>query len=267
MFVCLIVLVIALGMMLVEMKNPARKWPEVTGWWLRTLCLNACQIFFVWLAGVVWDEWMLEHRLWSADWLGVLGGTVIGYFAITFADYWWHRFRHDCPFLWRWLHQVHHSAQRIEVATAFYRSPLEILVSSILVGILLYLVLGLGVEAATYTLLVASIVQMFYHWNIATPYWLGYIVQRPESHCLHHQDGLHTYNFSDLPLWDMLFGTFVNPKKFAARCGFGQSEHRLVEMLVGIDVQKNENGVKKHSPAGSSLGNADSNGGKEVKNV
>ncbi len=68
-------------------------------------------------------------------------------------------------------------------------------------------------------------------------YWLGFVFQRPESHCVHHQDGVHRYNFSDLPVWDMLFGTFRNPRAFDADCGFGpDGEHRLGEMLRGVDV-------------------------------
>jgi len=59
--------------------------------------------------------------------------------------------------------------------------------------------------------------------GVRTPYWVGYIVQRPESHCIHHQEGMHAYNFSDLPLWDILFGSFRNPRRGQARCGFGPS--------------------------------------------
>ena len=70
-----------------------------------------------------------------------------------------------------------------------------------------------------------------------TPYWLGYLFQRPESHCVHHQEGVHSYNYADLPLWDMLFGTFRNPKSCEARCGFGPArEHAAAEMLAGVDV-------------------------------
>ena len=69
-----------------------------------------------------------------------------------------------------------------------------------------------------------------------TPYWLGFIFQRPESHCIHHQAGLHSYNYADLPLWDILFGTFRNPRAWQERCGFGDGEHRLSEMLRGVDV-------------------------------
>jgi sterol desaturase/sphingolipid hydroxylase (fatty acid hydroxylase superfamily) len=81
--------------------------------------------------------------------------------------------------------------------------------------------------------------ELFYHWNVKTPHWLGYIFQRPESHCVHHQEGVHSFNYADLPLWDMLFGTFRNPRTWEARCGFGaENEHRLLEMLFGVDVNK-----------------------------
>jgi sterol desaturase/sphingolipid hydroxylase (fatty acid hydroxylase superfamily) len=54
---------------------------------------------------------------------------------------------------------------------------------------------------------------------------------------VHHQEGVHSFNYSDLPLWDMLFGTFRNPRTFDARCGFGiEGESRLGEMLLGVDV-------------------------------
>jgi sterol desaturase/sphingolipid hydroxylase (fatty acid hydroxylase superfamily) len=50
---------------------------------------------------------------------------------------------------------------------------------------------------------------------------------------------VHSYNYADLPLWDMLFGTFRNPRHWEARCGFGPvNEHRLREMLFGVDVNK-----------------------------
>jgi sterol desaturase/sphingolipid hydroxylase (fatty acid hydroxylase superfamily) len=53
---------------------------------------------------------------------------------------------------------------------------------------------------------------------------------------VHHQAGLHAYNYSDLPLWDALFGTLRNPRRWSERCGFGAAEHRLGEMLAGVDV-------------------------------
>ncbi|MFN0119704.1 MAG: sterol desaturase family protein [Blastocatellia bacterium] len=236
MFIPLVVIVCALILIAVECLAPGRQWPVVRGWWARVALLNAGQAAVVWLAGVVWDGWMLRNRPWSADGLGDAGGALPGYFVITFVYYWWHRWRHEIGFLWRWFHQTHHSPARIEVITSFYKHPFELIANSLLISAILYLVAGLGPRAATGALLISAIAELFYHWNVRTPYWLGFVIQRPESHCVHHQAGLHTYNFADLPLWDMLFGTFRNPREWHAQCGFGENEHRLAEMLRGVDV-------------------------------
>jgi sterol desaturase/sphingolipid hydroxylase (fatty acid hydroxylase superfamily) len=197
------------------------------------------QIGTVWLAGVAWDGWLLRLRPpWheSVDALGI-SGTAIGYVAITFIYYWWHRARHEVPFLWRWFHQVHHSPQRIEVITSFYKHPFELVANGILSSAILYLLVGLGPRAATLAVLLTGLAELFYHWNVRTPYWLGFVLQRPESHCVHHQEGLHSFNFADLPVWDMLFGTFRNPRTWTSRCGFGAAcEARLGAMLAGVDV-------------------------------
>jgi sterol desaturase/sphingolipid hydroxylase (fatty acid hydroxylase superfamily) len=179
---------------------------------------------------------MQRHRPWSADGLGVVGGAVLGYLVITFIYYWWHRWRHEVAFLWRWIHQVHHSPQRIEIITSFYKHPLEIAVNGVLSSAIVYLLVGIGPEAAGLAVLATGLAEFFYHWNVSTPYWLGFIIQRPESHCIHHQTDLHSYNYGDLPLWDWLFGTLRNPRNWDAQCGFGQEENRLAQMLLGHDI-------------------------------
>jgi sterol desaturase/sphingolipid hydroxylase (fatty acid hydroxylase superfamily) len=74
---------------------------------------------------------------------------------------------------------------------------------------------------------------MFQHVNIKTPQWLGYIVQRPESHSVHHQRGLHAYNYGDLPIFDIIFGTFRNPKDWQEEAGFHPGSTRQIgEMLA-----------------------------------
>lgn len=235
----LIVLGFAAVMIAVEAARPGRSWPRVGGWWFRAALLNLCQVGTVWLSGVAWDRWMQRHRLWSIDSLGVAGGAAVGYVVITFIYYWWHRWRHESSFLWRWIHQVHHSPQRIEVITSFYKHPFELVVNGVLSSAILYLLVGVGPAAASLAVLLTGLAELFYHWNVRTPHWLGYIIQRPESHCIHHQEGLHSFNYADLPLWDMLFGTFRNPRDWRERCGFGpERELRLGEMLAGVDVYK-----------------------------
>lgn len=234
-----IVIVFGLAMIACERLAPGRAWPRVAGWWPRAIGLNAFQVGSVYLAGVAWDGWMLRHRPWSADALGVLGGALVGYLAITFVYYWWHRWRHQVDFLWRWLHQVHHSPQRIEIITSFYKHPFEILANAVLSSVILYLLVGVGAPAAALAVSITGLAELFYHWNVRTPWALGFFVQRPESHCVHHQEGLHSYNYADLPIWDMLFGTFHNPNRWSARCGFGRDgEQRLGDLLLGRDVNR-----------------------------
>jgi sterol desaturase/sphingolipid hydroxylase (fatty acid hydroxylase superfamily) len=91
----------------------------------------------------------------------------------------------------------------------------------------------------------SGVAELIYHWNVKTPHWLGYIFQRPESHCVHHQHGIHAFNYSDLPIWDMLFGTYRNPREWDGRCGFGPAgEYRLPEMLRGVDIHQAANASK-----------------------
>ncbi len=232
----LIVVLVGFAMMLVELRRPGRDWPAVRGWWLRAFFFSGIQAGAVFFAGVTWDGWFHAHRLWSAAALGDVGGSLVGYVVLTFVYYWWHRSRHEVPWLWQWFHQLHHSPQRIEVITSFYKHPFEIAANALLSSTVMYLLVGLTPAAAAGATLLTGLAELFYHWNVNSPHWLGYLIQRPESHCVHHEEGAHTHNYGDLPLWDILFGTFHNPRSFEGRCGFGDGEHRLGEMLKGEDV-------------------------------
>ncbi len=239
MLIAAVVFALGVVMLLAERVVPGRHWPQVRGWWTRAIALNLVQVASVYLAGVAYDGWLLRHRPWSADALGAWGGGVIGYLAITFVYYFWHRARHEVDFLWRWFHQVHHSPQRIEIITSFYKHPIEIAANGVLSSVIVYLGVGLGAEAAAAAVGLSGVAELFYHWNVRTPYWVGFLIQRPESHCVHHQEGLHRYNFADLPLWDMLGGTFRNPRDWRESCGFGdEAEHRLGDMLRGRDLTR-----------------------------
>jgi hypothetical protein len=60
---------------------------------------------------------------------------------------------------------------------------------------------------------------------------VGLIVQRRVEARLHH------CSYADLPFWDILFGTFRNPRVWDGRCGFGDGqEDRLIEILCRRDI-------------------------------
>jgi sterol desaturase/sphingolipid hydroxylase (fatty acid hydroxylase superfamily) len=234
-----VVLAAAIAMMVIERLRPGRLWPKVPGWWPRALLANSVQVGAIALAGVAWDPWLAQHRPWSADRLGLWGGALVGYLVHTFVYYWWHRGRHTFHLLWRWVHQFHHSPQRIEVVTSFYKHPLELFINGVLSSAILYGLLGLSPQMATLTMTINGLAELFYHWNVKTPFWIGYLIQRPESHCVHHQDGLHRHNYADLPVFDLVFGTFLNPRDWKGRCGFGpERELQVRALLSGRDVTR-----------------------------
>ncbi len=112
-------------------------------------------------------------------------------------------------------------------------------VNSIIGSLLVFTLLGLNLEAGGIYTLCTALGEFFYHTNIKTPQWIGYVFQRPEMHRIHHQYHKHTDNYGDIVWWDMLFGTYQNPKEFVASCGFdNDKEQRLVDMLKFGDVHK-----------------------------
>jgi sterol desaturase/sphingolipid hydroxylase (fatty acid hydroxylase superfamily) len=163
---------------------------------------------------------------------------LASFFCTSFIFYWWHRATHRFDTLWRHVHQLHHSARRIEALTAFFAHPLEAASAAVIGGFSSYIVLGGSGIAAAWALLFAGVFDLFLHADIQTPRWLGYLVQRPEMHRVHHAHEHHADNYG-LPLWDLLFGTWHNPRdgEPLRRCGFDDDKSdKLCEMLLGQDV-------------------------------
>ncbi len=151
--------------------------------------------------------------------------------------YAWHRTAHNVGFLWRGFHQMHHSPRRVDIAGSLVFHPLEMVVQVLLQLGATVIVLGIDPLAAALVGYLIAFNGFFQHWNVRTPQWLGYLIQRPESHCVHHRMGVHYYNYSDFPPWDMLFGTFRNPAKFMGECGFeGGADLKLGSILAFADV-------------------------------
>ena len=233
-----IVLSIGVGFLIVERLWPANDLPRVRAWYPRIVLINAIQGGILLLAGVTWDRWFGAAALLRLDGtMPALAQGVIAYVVSTFVYYWWHRWRHTSSFWWKVCHQLHHSPQRIEVLTSFYKHPVEISLNSILSAAIVYLLLGVSVEAAAWYTLFTAVAEFFYHWNIRTPAWLGPFFQRPESHRVHHKKNYHTNNYADLPIFDILFGTYENPRAPVKECGFAPDrEDRIDDMLAFRDL-------------------------------
>ena len=77
--------------------------------------------------------------------------------------------------------------------------------------VVMVFILGLDPAAMAIAGYLGAFCAMFQHWNMHTPAWVDWFIQRPEAHCQHHELGVHAFNYGNLTLWDRLFGTFRNP--------------------------------------------------------
>lgn len=235
-----IILAVFAACFLLERARPGWRLPSVKTWPFRVLLINAIQLGVVLLAGVTWERWLSSWSLFHLSHaVAPLWGGAIAYFVATFLFYWWHRWRHEHDILWVGFHQIHHSPQRLEVITSFYKHPGEMVVNSVIGSLLVYTLLGLSKEAAAIYTACTALGEFFYHTNVKTPHWIGYFFQRPEMHRIHHQYGRHKNNYGDITWWDMLFGTYENPREWNGTCGYDDpKEQRLGAMLAYRDVHK-----------------------------
>jgi hypothetical protein len=97
--------------------------------------------------------------------------------------------------------------------------------------------MGVSADAAALAGYLSFLAAVIQHLNVRTPQWLGWIIQRPEAHAVHHGRGVHAYNYGNFMLWDLLFGTFRNPKDFSEEQGFWPgASSKVGAMLLGHDL-------------------------------
>jgi sterol desaturase/sphingolipid hydroxylase (fatty acid hydroxylase superfamily) len=230
--VSLTVLGLYAALILLEALFPARPLPQVKGWKTRALVVFVFYFYLSSYLPLLWGETLAAYTLFDLQSLNPFVAAGIGVLIYELFVYVWHRTMHRVHWIWRSFHQMHHSAERLDSYGAFYFSPLDVIAFTFLTSLSLTVVVGLSAQAVTYVIYATTFLGVFQHLNIRTPQWLGYIVQRPESHSVHHGRGVHQYNYSDLPLFDILFGTFRNSKEFVSEAGFYDGASAKVPQIL-----------------------------------
>jgi sterol desaturase/sphingolipid hydroxylase (fatty acid hydroxylase superfamily) len=220
-----------------EALAPARALPAVKGWRLRGIAAFFAYLLVSTYLPLFWSEQLARFQFFDLTALGTWAGAVVGILVYEAGVYAWHRSMHAFRPLWRVFHQMHHSAERIDTYGAFWFSPFDMIGWTALSSLTLTLAVSLTPAAATVAMLAITFLGIFQHANVRTPRWLGYLIQRPESHSHHHERGVHARNYADLPIFDIAFGTFHNPRDFAPWTGFYDgASARIGDMLRFRDV-------------------------------
>ena len=226
------------GLLLWEFVAPGRELPRVRGWAARTSASFVVYFLLSSYLPLLWGETLASLQLFDLSGWPLWAAVLAALLAYELGAYGWHRTMHRFTPLWRTFHQMHHSSERLDVASAFWFSPLDMVTWTLLPSLVLSIV-GVPPQAATATILLVTFLAMFQHANVRTPSWLGYLVQRPEMHNVHHARGVHHYNYADLPIFDLLFGTFRNPPRYEHETGFWHgASARVGDMLLLRDVSE-----------------------------
>ena len=232
-----IVLYMYVGLWVWESVAPAKILPKMPFWKLRGVLFFVFNFVLASALPLLVDRHLAKFQLMDAGDTNPVLAAFIGVTIYQGILYAWHRAMHGSNFLWKVFHQMHHSTERLDIPSAFYTSPMDTIGFTLIGSLSFVLIFGLSPEAATLALLFLTFLSLFQHSNIKTPRWIGFLIQRPESHSVHHGRGVHRYNYADFPVYDMIFGTFKNPKNFHPQTGFYDgASGRILDMLVFKDV-------------------------------
>lgn len=212
-------LVLFIGLFSLERLKPARTFTVFKKWfahWLQLMLFAT-----LWLAGLLF-VWPYVPAVWLPLEAWPLWQQVtVTYLTYSFVAYWYHRMRHTIPVLWRYIHYMHHAPAHMDTRVTFWRHPMEMMLDSLVI-MLVGKLLGAGVEVIVCVLIVESMLEIFHHSNIHTPRrwrWVGYFIQLPEQHLIHHQRALHRWNYGTVTLWDSLFRTVQIPESWEGHVG------------------------------------------------
>lgn len=166
------------------------------------------------LAGVVVSlVGLVGNDLWPDDW-PILIQLMLMLLIAEFGRYWFHRFSHRNPWLWR-LHAVHHSPKRLYFFNAGRVHPLEKMLY-IIPEVVPFILLGTNIECLALYVTFNTIHGLFQHGNVNVKLgFLNYIFSMAELHRWHHSKVVaeSDNNFgNNLSVWDSVFGTLYLPQ-------------------------------------------------------
>jgi sterol desaturase/sphingolipid hydroxylase (fatty acid hydroxylase superfamily) len=234
----IIVISIFFCLLIAEELFPGRALPKIRYWKIKGIGVFIFYFFLSSYLPLIWNDYFVKYQIIDISFLGNYWGALVAILIYELGVYFWHRSMHKNNVLWRVFHQMHHSAERVDTYGTFFFSPMDMIGFTFLTSLAMVSI-GFTAQATIYAIYIATFLAVIQHTNIKTPQWMGYIFQRPESHSIHHEKGVHAHNYSDLPLFDILFGTFRNPKNFADETGFYTgASYKIGKMILFKDINK-----------------------------
>lgn len=209
---------LAVGLWFAALFLAERARPAVTdrlGWArvARNALLFLPVVALSWFIVLPLSSFASEQALtWRPSWWDGWLGLALDLLLLDFLIYWWHRFNHELPFLWR-FHEVHHRDTFLDASTALRFHFGEVLLSA-LARALVILLLGFPLSAILVFEALVLMAAIFHHSNLKLPprfeRFLSQLIVTPSIHWVHHHalraDTDSNYS-TILSLWDRLFAS------------------------------------------------------------
>jgi sterol desaturase/sphingolipid hydroxylase (fatty acid hydroxylase superfamily) len=146
--------------------------------------------------------------------------VVVTLLAFDLLWYGYHRAAHSHRRLWR-VHGVHHAPAQLYALMHLVFHPFDLLASRFAVALIAFRLLGAKPDAIFIAVVIISLQQMISHVNTDIRVGpLNYVLIGTETHRYHHAAQERGNFGSVIPLWDIVFGTFIyEPSLLPARLG------------------------------------------------
>ena len=166
------------------------------------------------LAGTAqYHHYIQVFDVWPSD-AHILLQLLLVILLVDFVKYWYHRWTHEIPLLWRY-HSIHHSLDRLEMLRASYFFPLDIFLT-VATGTLVLLMFGVSYELIIFHNVFAGITGLLNHSNADFECGMfDYVLNSPGHHRAHHSvalPGVQSNYGSFFNFVDRLFGTRYLPQ-------------------------------------------------------
>jgi len=173
--------------------------------------------------------------------------------------YWFHRWQHASPVLWR-LHEAHHSNTNIDWLAGLRSHSLEILINQT-VEFAPMVLLGAAPQVPLVKGMISGVWGLWIHANVGVRTGrLQWVINGPEAHRWHHatdRDACNLNFATKLALWDRLFGTAFLPEGRTPE-GYGLTDVEfpngyLRQHLFAFRPLRGGGGAPPGDPAGASV--------------
>jgi sterol desaturase/sphingolipid hydroxylase (fatty acid hydroxylase superfamily) len=165
---------------------------------------------------------------------------LLAILVTDFAIYWIHRSQHTFATMWR-THAWHHSIEEMYWFAGFRTSFFHSLLNNIPQVVIPMALFQLSPAEAGIGYSIGVFIQFVEHtnWNLSFGP-LNWLLVTPDYHRIHHAATLHRGKniAGTFRIWDMMFGTYVNPATVPAGYALGLGEdidsRRIPRLLAGV---------------------------------